>query len=714
MSTFLADESGAHAAEAGRRAGRDLALRLDAERQVGDLLKLDYSEAVVVVHDHLKAKVGGLPLGTFLLSTRVAPGSEPDPAHEDTSLVLLRVLGPASLPNVGETDMMRFQAARRSVASEQRWDDREATDEFTLNLLRYAGLRCRILGTFLLRRRGPSQDWKLVFGPDLANFYSGRGMKVYKPDARTLADIVNFVRPQGDERHFAAGHRIRVGRVRYAASERQGDDTTDVRVDIDPTDLLARRTALFGMSRTGKSNTTKIVAAAVFGLRARSNGPRVGQLILDPNGEYANDNAQDAWSIRAVARATANVQDGDVVTYGLYPHPNDPERRIIKLNFFGTEPTNWISRVSVVNALNPLIEGKEVVNAAIEHETGRFMTAFRSVTFAVPEDWEGDANRGTRTRFRRVVTAYRALLARCRFAPPASLRRANFHDLFNQNLRTALGGVADYRGTADTLGRNDPAWDEAFNALSSLGTAIKDANNSGYGRFNTTYARDNNGRNWHDPDLEGVLAFMAQRGGLAVLGRLAEQHSPGTATDYADDIVAHLRAGRLVVVDQSTGDPEMNRAAAERLMWRVFNQQKGDFVRPTLQAGRIIPPPDVLVYVEEAHNLLPTKADDLTTVWARTAKEGSKFRIGLIYATQEPSSIQPNILKNTDNWFVAHLNNADELRELKKYYDFEDFAQQILNVPEPGFLRMRTLSNPYVVPVQIDRFLVASPSAEGL
>ena len=100
MTTFLADESDAHAAAAGRRAGRDLAGQLDAERQVGDLLKLDYDEAVVVVHDYLKANVGGLPLGTFLISTRVAPGSEPDPAHEDTSLVLLRVLGPASLPNV--------------------------------------------------------------------------------------------------------------------------------------------------------------------------------------------------------------------------------------------------------------------------------------------------------------------------------------------------------------------------------------------------------------------------------------------------------------------------------------------------------------------------------------------------------------------------------------------------------------------------------------
>lgn len=51
-------------------------------------------------------------------------------------------------------------------------------------------------GADLPQRLVPERgDRRMEFGPDLANFYSGRGMKVYKPDERSLADIVNFVRP---------------------------------------------------------------------------------------------------------------------------------------------------------------------------------------------------------------------------------------------------------------------------------------------------------------------------------------------------------------------------------------------------------------------------------------------------------------------------------------------------------------------------------------
>jgi hypothetical protein len=78
--------------------------------------------------------------------------------------------------------------------------------------------------------------------------------------------------------------------------------------------------------------------------------------------------------------------------------------------------------------------------------------------------------------------------------------------------------------------------------------------------------------------------------------------------------------------------------------------------------------------------------------------------MGLIYATQEVTSVDKRILSNTSNWLVAHLNSDHETRELSHYYDFKVWAPSIIRAEDVGFVRMKTYSGKYIVPAQIARF----------
>lgn len=687
--------------ETAREAGGKLSSYIDETTQVGDLLSLDYLEATVLVHDALRQEVGGLPMGCFLLATRIDLKTKPRADKEDTALILLRVIGHAPLPNRMETDTWRLDAARRSVDSPEQWDADNKTDQFTLNQLRHAGVRCSVLGTFRYVQEG--DNWNPTFGADISNFYSGQGMKVYKPMGEALKKIVNFAKPMGNA-HPLAGKPVPVGRVRYSSSEIVVDrERENVPVQVEPTDMLARRTALFGMSRSGKSNTIKTVASAIFDLRKNDpkNG-RVGQLIFDPNGEYANENPQDQGCLKNVANTHDNFKN-DVVTYGLQPHPNDPDRNITKFNFFGdTMPRSKnSSKRELDEVLHSLYQGKQIINEDLRKESGQYIQSFINADITAPPDADDFS---VNARYRRVLFIYKSVLVAAGFERPQ--KDISVDGIFGKDIRKVMMGTS-MKQYAEYIEKNvEMPWDMAQNFCRDLSEWVK---GNDFKNFDTTYAQD---RNWSDDRFLGLLRIFENTRGLTIIQQTRQWHGLNATTDYAADIIDHIRKGRLVIFDQALGNPDMNEQAAARIMRGIFTAQQQAFVNPETDevTGEIKAPPPVLIYVEEAHTLLPKGSEtDTTNIWARVAKEGSKFNIGMVYSTQEPSTIQSNILKNTDNWFVAHLNNQDETRELKKYYDFEMFVDQILKVPDTGFLRMRCLSNPYIVPVQINKFTAVPP-----
>ena len=662
---------------------------IQTSQYIGNVYSIGYESARVLIHDNHRQTVGGISSLSFLIATRIKPDeAEIDYTLEDTSIILLRVMDAAPLPTHDEHERIRYQNAQLvSGEPSKHWDAPETMDHLTAQELSFAGVECRVIGTFFLDlNSNEPPDLVPRFGSDLSNYYPNQDLTVYKPNDDALKEIVNYQHPDHSE-ELENDTRVPIGEVRYASTNRSFQGISNVEVSISPVDLLQQKTALFGMTRTGKSNTTKIIAKSVFDLRFDSEKPlHIGQIIFDPDGEYANENVQDSNSaLKNVWKLNDKGDQEDVVTYGISTHPNDPDRKLMLLNFYADEN---------------LQKGKVIINAFLQTVDSIYGQSFLQIEFESPDP----NDRSAMTRYNRRVLAYRALLAKAGFKVPANFPSST-SGLFNTDLLQAMRDSSseksdEYRSAAAIFEESSPTWARLHTAFSSLDYFISDRD-SGYSQFNTEYLRNStSSQAWADEDFKIILRMIRESNGARLIGRARPQHTISTTADYTVEIYEDLVAGKLVIIDQSSGEPELNESSAERIMRHIFRENQGEFREDKF-------PPHILIYIEEAHNLLPHALEsDLTDVWVRAAKEGGKYNLGMVCITQEVSSIQKNILKNTANWFIGHLNNKDETRELCKFYDFADFEQSILRAQDRGFLRVKTLSNPFVVPVQIKKFEV--------
>jgi hypothetical protein len=612
---------------------------------VGRPFSFDYTTVRLLVNDKWKNLVGGVPAGAFLLCFYDGEASVEE-------AILLRVVEPTPLPTDSEViaSMVEYYKEDQPPGTK----GQKTLDTFTRYEFMFSGLRCRVLGTFYRDSKN-----KTIFGADLENFYSAHNYSVFKPRGRVLEYIVNFREGEG----IPGGvDQTRLGAVRYSASRRNESDE-EVPVYVSALDFVGKRTALFGMTRTGKSNTVKKVLESIVDLSmkgAKLDGrilQPVGQIIFDVNGEYANANQQDEGT------AIFEMFDSATTRYSLLDKPGFV---VMKLNFH-----------------REIEAGFGLICSFMGDDTSDYVRSFLSIdlTPAAADDFEA------KTRRDRVIAAYRACLHAAGF------------DIGNHPIR--FKGNKDVNAIAGGLNPEDGL---TGSQAAAYFAAIWDNYNSH--QYFQTY-KTTKGHEWADEDLKAILVMLTRKrvpgkdanvSGFRKLQPFRQYHSPTNATAFEDDIVQRLRAGQIVIIDLSQGDPRLQATYSERICRRIFNDAMQRFIANDDQNY-------IQLYFEEAHNLFPKKNDtDLSQIYNRLAKEGAKLRLGLVYATQEVSSISANVLKNTQNWFIAHLNNRDELREVEKFYDYEDFTDSLLRVPERGFIRMKTYSNAFIVPVQIDRF----------
>ena len=427
---------------------------LTPRNAVGQVLLQDYDTATVAVHDFHRERAGGLARGAFLLAGDA-------PTSDKAAFVLLRVAGATRLANQASTDDARLTAARDAVGREL-WS--EGLAKWVQDEIALAGVEAHVLGTI---RAGA--DRNLAFAEDVANYYSAHGAYAWKPEGELLERIVNLTH-RGNSLDFSGlgvverDIRVGIAHTRFAAADQEIEtNPSRVRVRINPTDLLKRRTAFLGMSRSGKSNAMKIVAQAVYLLRDRHSDLRVGQLIFDPNGEYAQDNPQDGRGLHRIHELVGRPRRDEVETYGTYAPPTDSDRKVTKINFFGNPvPPNRRTDLSFVKkALEQLVVGRELIGDRMSAEITRFTTNFRDADLSIPPNLN---DHSVATRYHRAVVVHQAALAAAGFDLP---EWPNLRGLFGKKLLAALrsdhneksDNASRYRRAADILAETMPSWD---------------------------------------------------------------------------------------------------------------------------------------------------------------------------------------------------------------------------------------------------------------
>ena len=132
----------------------------------------------------------------------------------------------------------------------------------------------------------------------------------------------------------------------------------------------------------------------------------------------------------------------------------------------------------------------------------------------------------------------------------------------------------------------------------------------------------------------------------------------------------------------------------------VFYHQTDKFTNNNLGSHYI------QLYFEEAHNLFGYNDNsDETKIYRRFAKEGAKYHIGMVYSTQSPSTVNSDLLAQTENLFVAHLASQDDTNKLAKVnVAYDSIKNDILQAKTVGYMRMLTRSHRFVVSMQANRF----------
>lgn len=616
------------------------------KRFIGYVMNIGYLDGTIITNDYYKIVNGGVPQNSFLFL--INEGISDKELEKETSfvipphIILVRVIEPASTPVSSETSKTYFELHKAQMPS---------LDIFTKSDLQWSAMKVSVLGTFYDNSRTGDID----YGGDLQSFWSPHHYKVFIPEPKVLERLINA---------FVKDKPSRIGKVRLTETI-MTNESEEIIVNISAKDFVGARTALFGKTRMGKSNTVKKMISAIMDVT-----DDVGMVIFDLNGEYANTNEQDEKSIYDIyASRCERFTLRDSAPKGF---------NILKANFykdlkFGHEIIkNLYSQISGTS-------GGDYIKAFLDWE----------VLDKESLDELRKNDMSSYTRYLRCESIYKCLLAELNF-------KGKEQFTIKLNLNAGLRNIAkskidDYQGDEDVT----------LDMGAAVYTAIWDDFIENPDR--KEYA-SSSGKSYFDETAISILTLLTNKksNGTSVSGKRIlipfKSYHDHRADGAIEGVLEAISKSKCVILDLSNAPEDLYKFFSDYLSKTIFNSQMQKFTTNSLGTKY------VQFFFEEAHNLFPSNDKDLKNVYNRLAKEGAKLNIGIVYSTQSISSLSPDLLKNTENFFIAHLNDDREIRELTRFHEFRDVGYDVQRTKTRGFVRMITRSHKFAIPVQIDKF----------
>jgi DNA helicase HerA-like ATPase len=202
-------------------------------------------------------------------------------------------------------------------------------------------------------------------------------------------------------------------------------------------------------------------------------------------------------------------------------------------------------------------------------------------------------------------------------------------------------------------------------------------------------------------DLNGRIALNT----LQVVHRRARRIvelpcvSADPSVSVGGAIVSDLREGKVVLIDVSGLGSTEELLVASFLTRRVMDEWSSAYLDDPAAHDNL---PVVSIALEEAQRVLSRASDRENNVFPRVAREGRKFKVGLLAVTQQPKLLDDELLSQFNTFFILGL--ADEkdrniLRSSSKQ-DLTGLGAEVQSLM-PGECLIANLEAPFAMPARI-------------